>query len=257
MWGRNIDVRERYQLVAFCTRPQGALNLQPGCVPWLGIEPVTLPFVGRCPTNWAMSSRAASIFFTVICVWVFFCVLFLPDFVTEALLFWNLYWMSLLWRVRTGNLHPAHPGSLASPCLVLGLCSLGSGGGSRGTSAGPSVVSVWGSLPCRFPPSAAEVSAQESLAPCSSALFLLLVPQSAKCLPCWWGCLWAHSPLWFPSLTSHSPHLTVVWCLTTAVLYLSSIFLVVYGKKACLETVIPRWPTLETYLFNLKNKTAL
>ena len=55
---REIDVREKHRLVVSGTCPNQGLNLQPRHVPWPGIEPVTLRFVGWCPTNWATLARA-------------------------------------------------------------------------------------------------------------------------------------------------------------------------------------------------------
>ena len=45
-WEQNIDVGEKHRLVAFCTRPDQGLNLQPRHVLGPGIKPVTLLFVG-------------------------------------------------------------------------------------------------------------------------------------------------------------------------------------------------------------------
>ena len=57
---RNIHVREKYWLVAFCRYPSWGPNPQPGHMPWLGIEPVTVHFAGRHPTNAATPARATA-----------------------------------------------------------------------------------------------------------------------------------------------------------------------------------------------------
>ena len=48
----NIDLREKHCLVASCMHPDWEPNPQPRHVPWLGIKPATLHFVGWHPTNW-------------------------------------------------------------------------------------------------------------------------------------------------------------------------------------------------------------
>ena len=58
---RNIRVREKYWWVASCMHPDKGLNPQPRHVPWLGIEPVTICFVGQRPTNWASLVRAPNV----------------------------------------------------------------------------------------------------------------------------------------------------------------------------------------------------
>ena len=45
---RDIDVREKHQLVASHTFPVQELNLQPRYVPWLGIKPATFLCMRRC-----------------------------------------------------------------------------------------------------------------------------------------------------------------------------------------------------------------
>ena len=55
---RNIYMRKKYWLVASHTCLDQTPNLQPGHVPWLGIEPATFHFAVRCPTNWATLDRA-------------------------------------------------------------------------------------------------------------------------------------------------------------------------------------------------------
>lgn len=96
------------------------------------------------------------------------------------------------------------PGSLASWCLALGLGSLVSGGGSRGTSVEPRAVTVQASAlqfsALRVP----EVSAQE-------ATLCLVRPGVTVCgVPVTDGRMLVVSPLWFSSLGVHSPHLPVV-----------------------------------------------
>ena len=65
---RNIDVREKHQLVACCTCPDWVPNLQPRCVLWLGIERVaTFCFAKKktqqkwCPMSWATRVRVKMI----------------------------------------------------------------------------------------------------------------------------------------------------------------------------------------------------
>ena len=55
---RNIDVREKHQLVVSLTLPDQGPNVQPRHVPWPGIKPVTFLYAGWCPTNWATPVRA-------------------------------------------------------------------------------------------------------------------------------------------------------------------------------------------------------
>ena len=50
---RNIDVREKHQLVASRTCTNQGLNLQPKYVPWLGTEPQPFGVWGNTPTSWA------------------------------------------------------------------------------------------------------------------------------------------------------------------------------------------------------------
>ena len=54
---RNIDVREKHQLVASICTPTGdrSPNLD---MPWPGIELVTFWFAGDAPANWATPARA-------------------------------------------------------------------------------------------------------------------------------------------------------------------------------------------------------
>ena len=45
---RNINVREKHQLVASCTHPDQEPDPQPRHVPWTGIKPMTFQFMGTC-----------------------------------------------------------------------------------------------------------------------------------------------------------------------------------------------------------------
>ena len=64
-WKRNIDMREKHQLVASSTYPDLGRNLQPRHVPWSGIKLVTFCFAGRNPTNWPTLVRAMNRTFDV------------------------------------------------------------------------------------------------------------------------------------------------------------------------------------------------
>ena len=55
---RNIDVREKHQLVASYTCQDQGLNPQFGYVPWPGIEPATIWLWDATPTNWATAAKA-------------------------------------------------------------------------------------------------------------------------------------------------------------------------------------------------------
>ena len=55
---RSIHVREKHQRVSSHTHPNQGPNPQPRHVPWLGIKPATVHFVGPCLTNWATPVRA-------------------------------------------------------------------------------------------------------------------------------------------------------------------------------------------------------
>ena len=59
---RNIKVWEKHWLVASLMSSNQGPNPQPKHVPWLGIEPATFCFAGRCPNNWATAVRARKIF---------------------------------------------------------------------------------------------------------------------------------------------------------------------------------------------------
>ena len=60
---RNISMREKHQLIAFCVCCDQRLNPQPRHVPCLGMEPTILQFVGWHPTNWVTLARAQYIVF--------------------------------------------------------------------------------------------------------------------------------------------------------------------------------------------------
>ena len=66
---RNIDVRNIYWLPS-CTHPDWGLNLQPGYVLWLGIEPTTFGSVGQC-SNQLMARAAVPFFFKRFYLFVF------------------------------------------------------------------------------------------------------------------------------------------------------------------------------------------
>ena len=44
---RNINVREKHQLVAFCRHPNQGPNPQPRHEPWVRIKPTTFQFMGQ------------------------------------------------------------------------------------------------------------------------------------------------------------------------------------------------------------------
>ena len=60
---RNIDVQEKYQLVASHTPPVGNLAHNPGMCPRLGIKPATSWLAGQRTDYWATPARAAYLFF--------------------------------------------------------------------------------------------------------------------------------------------------------------------------------------------------
>ena len=60
---RNINVREKHQLVAFCMHaPNPGPGLLPRRVPWPGTEPVALWSAGRCSVHWETPVRAHLLF---------------------------------------------------------------------------------------------------------------------------------------------------------------------------------------------------
>ena len=96
---RNINVEEKHQSVASCNTPNRGPGPQPRHVPWLGLKPATLQFVGRCPIHWATAVRALTVIFNTkkfketysICQKLWRCVLFhsniaeLPSFSSQYL----------------------------------------------------------------------------------------------------------------------------------------------------------------------------
>ena len=60
---RNINVQEKYQLVASWTSPIWEPGLQPRHVPWLGIEPATFWAAGWHSVHWAKPAR---VFFIIL-----------------------------------------------------------------------------------------------------------------------------------------------------------------------------------------------
>ena len=59
-------VGEKHRLGASRTHPDWGLNLQPGCVPWLGIEPMTFPFTGQHSNQLSHTGQGSSYLFFMI-----------------------------------------------------------------------------------------------------------------------------------------------------------------------------------------------
>ena len=54
---RNIDGKEKHQLVASLMCPDWGLNPQPRHVPWPGLKPMTFQFIGQCPNQLSHTSQ--------------------------------------------------------------------------------------------------------------------------------------------------------------------------------------------------------
>ena len=76
MWERNID-----QLPSW-TRPDRGSSLRPGCVPWLGIDPMTFQSTGRCSNQLSLTSQGCPPLFLMsficfgYCTWLFLKYMF-------------------------------------------------------------------------------------------------------------------------------------------------------------------------------------
>ena len=60
--GRQVNVREKYQLVASCICPDRGLNSQPSYVPWLEIKPTTFWCTGWCSNQLSHLAREVNCF---------------------------------------------------------------------------------------------------------------------------------------------------------------------------------------------------
>ena len=79
---RNIDLRVKHRLVATCMCPNQEPNLQPRHVPWLGIEPATLRFMGQHSNPLSNTSQGPVMFliFCLICLNIFAEIIFTKFF---------------------------------------------------------------------------------------------------------------------------------------------------------------------------------
>ena len=88
---RNINIRNTGMCLANC--PVLGLNLRLRHVPWLGIELLTLCFVGQYPTNWATPVRGGVIFRSLFWSLIIVCSL-CQVALKISLEFWKI------WKIR-------------------------------------------------------------------------------------------------------------------------------------------------------------
>ena len=60
--GKDTSMYERTIYIVPCMHPEWGLNPRPRHLSWLGIDPMTLQFLGQCLTNWATPASAPSAF---------------------------------------------------------------------------------------------------------------------------------------------------------------------------------------------------